>query len=89
VQEAPPEVPEGIQAGDKAKEGSEEPESAGKAPKPVRDLSKLKDTVDLQKALHADFRVQPQQALKELNIERWTDLAISLPDAYKKIAKVR
>lgn len=54
-----------------------------------RDLSLLKTTTDLSKALHADFGLQPNDSLKELNLKSWTGLAMSLQDAYRQVAGSR
>ena len=57
--------------------------------KPKRDLSTITDTGSLSKALHADFGIQPVQALKELNIKSWPELAIKPSEAYAQIAATR
>lgn len=60
-----------------------------RAEKPARDLTLLKTKTDLYKALHADFGLQPNESLKELGLNSWTDLAISLQDAYNQVAAPR
>lgn len=50
-----------------------------------RDLSKLKTLTDMQKAVHADFGLQPNDILKELGYSRWSDVVDSPLDCYLKI----
>lgn len=54
-----------------------------------RDPAALKTITDLQKALFEDFKLQPKQQLNELNIESWSQLAITPMKAYIQIASVR
>jgi hypothetical protein len=57
--------------------------------KAPRDPSAIKDTTALQKALYADFKLQPKEQLAELNITAWSELNITPAEAYTKIAAVR
>lgn len=59
--------------------------AAKRRPQKNRDLSKLKDHGDLKTALYNDLGVSEGQQLAELNIKAWTELAMSLPDAYRLV----
>lgn len=54
-----------------------------------RDPSTIKTTTELQYALHQDFGLQPKEALAELNIKSWSELSISLSEAYIQIKGAR
>jgi hypothetical protein len=43
----------------------------------------------MQKAVHADFGLQPADTMKELNINKWADLTITPTAAYQQIAATR
>jgi len=88
VKSPPPPPPPATEG--RAESGDEQKAAPKKAKvEQARDLSLLKNTGDLAKALNADYGLQVSQILKELNIERWTDLAISLKDAYIQVAATR
>ena len=72
----------------KAEQGGTQ--QAGNAPvKPKRDLATIKSTTELQKALHADFGLQPKEQLAELNLSSWNDLAVTPAEAYNQVAASR
>lgn len=61
----------------------------GKAPKANRDPDTLKTIHEMQKAVHADFGLQPKDQLKELNINSWPELTLTPAEAYRQIAATR
>ena len=68
---------------------SDEPGAEVEHNKPERDPDTIKTINELQKALFEDFQLQPKQQLAELNLDSWTELAISPADAYKQVAATR
>lgn len=58
-------------------------------PQPKRDPASIKSITELQKALWQDFDLQPKQQLAELNIEAWSELAMTPAEAYRQVASVR
>lgn len=63
--------------------------SAGKMPKPDRDPSSLNTFIELQKACHADFGMQPKDVLQGLNVESWSELTETPADCYRSIQASR
>ena len=87
--EPPPETPKSTVSASKKETGSIPPEEAGQPEKTGRDLATIKTIGDLRKALLDDFNIKAGQQLKELNLNYWTELAISPAEAYQQIAASR
>ena len=56
---------------------------------PKRDPDTIKTINELQKSLFEDYQLQPKEQLAELNLEGWTELAISPAEAYIQVAASR
>ena len=54
-----------------------------------REPNTIKTTTELYKACFADFGLQPNECLKELNINKWSELVDTPQEAYKKISAAR
>jgi len=84
---AKPKPPDGPQAATPAPTATAEQDfdNLKRKEKPLRDVSTIKKLKDLVDALKADFGMEPQEAMKELNIKGWVDLAMTPADAYIQI----
>ncbi len=58
-------------------------------PKPARDLGTILTINDLFKACNTDFKLQPDQVIKELGVSSQSDISDTPADCYSKIAAVR
>ena len=54
-----------------------------------RDASPVKTITELTKACHADFDMQPKEALAALKLSSWTDLTLTPAEAYVQIVASR
>ena len=66
-----------------------EPDAVEEPQQPKRDPDTIKTLNDLYKACHEDFKLQPDQVIKELGVSSPTDIADTPADCYRQIAKVR
>ena len=67
----------------------EQESTYGKMPKPSRDPQTITTIVELMRACHADFGMQPRQVLAELNVKYQTEITESPSECYAKIVAVR
>ena len=68
----------------------EKPEAGiGKIPKPKRDPATVRSITELYKACNADFGMQPEQILKELNVTSKSEISELPEECYRKVVAVR
>ncbi|MBA7598382.1 hypothetical protein ES703_05397 [subsurface metagenome] len=72
-----------------SKEETGEPEPEPEPTKPERDPSTIKTLNELYKACNEDFKIQPDQVVKELGVSSQTDISDTPEECYRKIAAVR
>ena len=85
----PPEAPETQRKAVQEETKGVAPKEAKQPEKPKRDPATIKTITDLQRALWEDFKLEAKQRLAELNLNSWSELAITPAEAYTQVAATR